>query len=80
MDNLKKYNEIFMEVFSVEENDLNATFNNENVETWDSIHQMNLISYIEDAFDIMFAGEDALNMTSYEVGKEILSSKYDIEF
>ena len=46
MDNLKKYNEIFMEVFSVEENALNATFNNENVESWDSIHQMNLISYM----------------------------------
>lgn len=80
MNNLKKYNEIFMEVFSVEEDALGKDFNNEHVENWDSIHQMNLISYLEETFDLMFAGEDALNMTSYEAGLELLSSKYDVDF
>lgn len=80
MDNLKKYNEIFMEVFSVEENVLGKDFNNETVEEWDSIHQMNLITYIEDTFDVLFAGEDALNLTSYEAGIQLLSSKYEISF
>jgi acyl carrier protein len=80
MENLKKYNEIFMEVFSVEEKDLGKDFNNKNVGNWDSIHQMNLISYIEDTFDVMFAGEDALNMTSYENGIQLLSSKYGVQF
>lgn len=80
MDNLKKYNEIFMEVFSVEENVLGDDFNNESVSDWDSIHQMNLISYIEDTFDLMFAGEDALNLTSYNAGIQLLSSKYGIAF
>lgn len=35
---------------------------------------------IEDAFDIMFATEDALALTSYEAGKIILAEKYDVEF
>ena len=80
MENLKKYNEIFMEVFSVEENALGKNFNNESVDNWDSIHQMNLITYLEDTFDVMFAGEDALNLTSYEAGIQLLSTKYDINF
>ena len=80
MDNLKKYNEIFMEVFSVDEKELGKDFSSETVGNWDSVHQMNLISYIEEAFDVMFAGEDSLKMTSYEAGIQILSSKYDVEF
>ena len=80
MENLKKYNEIFMEVFSVKENALGKDFTNECVDNWDSIHQMNLITYIEDTFDVMFSGEDALNLTSYEAGIQLLSSKYDITF
>jgi acyl carrier protein len=80
MDNLKKYNEIFMEVFSVDESLLGKDFNNESVDNWDSIHQMNLITYIEDTFDVMFAGEDALNLTSYESGIQLLSTKYNVDF
>lgn len=46
----------------------------------DSIHQLTLMTGIEDAFDIMFATEDALALTSYEAGKIILAEKYDVEF
>lgn len=80
MDNLKTYNEIFMDVFSVEESMLNGDFTKDNVEGWDSIHQLTLMTGIEDAFDIMFATEDALALTSYEAGKIILAEKYDLEF
>lgn len=80
MDNLKKYNEIFMEVFSVDESALGKDFNNETVGDWDSIHQMNLISYLEDTFDVIFAGMDSLSLNSYEAGIQILSSKYDVNF
>ena len=78
MDNLKKYNEIFKEVFAVDDAALNAGFDKEHVASWDSIHQLNLITYIEDSFDIMFDGEDALALSSYEGGKKILAEKYAI--
>ena len=79
MENIKKYNEIFMEVFSVEEGVLGKDFNSSTVDNWDSMHQMNLITYIEDTFDVMFAGEDALNFNSYIAGIQMLSSKYGID-
>ena len=78
MENGKKYNVIFMEVFSVGEESLNDEFKQENVENWNSIHQ--LISYIEESFDIMLDSEDILGLTSYSKGKEILTSKYNINF
>ncbi len=80
MENLEKYNEIFKEVFSVGESDLNENFSRESTATWDSIHQLNLITYLEDEFDVMFSTDDSLDLTSYNKGKEILSSKYGIAF
>ena len=80
MENVKKYNEIFVEVFSVDLTDLNGKFDRDSVANWDSIHQLNLISYIEEVFDIMFDVEDVLGFTSYAKGKDILSSKYEVIF
>lgn len=80
MDNLIKYNEIFMDVFSVEEMQLNESFNKDNVVEWDSIHQLNLITCIEDSFDVMFGTDDALSLISYNAGIDILTSKYGIKF
>lgn len=80
MENGKKYNVIFMEVFSVGEESLNDEFKQENVENWNSIHQLNLVSYIEESFDVMLDTEDILGLTSYSKGKEILVSKYNINF
>lgn len=69
-----------MEVFSVGEESLNDEFKQENVENWNSIHQLNLVSYIEESFDVMLDTEDILGLTSYSKGKEILVSKYNINF
>lgn len=78
MNNLEKLNNIFCEVFSVEESALNGDFNNTTVEGWDSIHQLSLTTAIEDVFDIMLDAEDILEFTSYDKAKSILA-KYDIE-
>ncbi len=80
MDNLKKLNEIFKEVFAVDDAALGEHLNREEVAEWDSIHQLSLLSYIEDSFDIMLDGDDALGIVSYEGCKELLTSKYDVQF
>lgn len=80
MDNLKKLNQIFCEVYSVEESALNENFVNTNVDTWDSIHQLSMVAAIEEAFDLMMDAEDILEMTSYENVKKLLTSKYVIAF
>ena len=80
MENLKKLNEIFKEVFSVGDADLNEHLNKDEVSDWDSIHQLSLLSYLEDSFDIMFDGDEALGITSYNGCKSILEKKYDVKF
>jgi acyl carrier protein len=78
MTNLEKVNNIFCEVFSVEESALDDNFNNKTVDGWDSVHQLTLTSAFEDEFDIMLDAEDILEFTSYNNAKSILA-KYDIE-
>ena len=77
MTNLERLNSIFCEVFSVEESALNSNFNKCTVDGWDSVHQLSLISELEEAFDIMFDPEDIMEMTSYAKGKALLA-KYDV--
>ena len=80
MSNLEKLNQIFCEVYSVEESALNESFVNTDVDTWDSIHQLSMVAAIEEAFDLMMDAEDILEMTSYENVKQLLTSKYEIAF
>lgn len=78
MANLEKLNNIFCEVFSVDSNVLNDSFNKDNVDGWDSVRQLSLTSSVEDEFDIMLDAEDILEFTSYDNAKTILA-KYEIE-
>ena len=77
MSNIEKLNSIFKEVFSVGDADL-VNLNKENVDCWDSVHQLSLTSAIEDEFDIMLDAEDIVEFTSYENAKNILA-KYETE-
>ena len=72
MSNLEKYNEVFRDVFMVEDAVLNDAFDNKSVDGWDSVKQLALTTALEDAFDIMLDAEDILELTSYTKGKEIL--------
>ncbi|WP_455586897.1 acyl carrier protein [Bacteroides sp.] len=78
MTNIEKYNTAFIEVFGVAGEVLNESFSKENVEGWDSVHQLNIISILEEFFDIMFEPEEIMELTSYGKGIEILN-RYDID-
>ena len=78
MENLEKYNQAFIEVFGAKAEDLNDNYSKETVAEWDSVHQLSLISQMEDAFDIMFDPEDIMDMTSYANGKALLK-KYEVD-
>ncbi len=79
MGNLAKYNEVMCETLQIKEKDLDG-LTYQGTEGWDSVGHMNLISALEDTFDIMFDTEDIINFDSYEKGKEILAKNYNIEF
>ena len=79
MTTIEKYNQAFVETLELTEDKL-PTLKYHDVEAWDSVGHMTLMAALEDAFDIMFDTEDALGLTSYEGGKELLKTKYDIAF
>ena len=56
MSNIEKLNNIFKEIFSVDDAAL-ADLNKDNVDGWDSVHQLSLTSTIEDEFDIQIGQE-----------------------
>lgn len=75
MNNIEKYNQIFCEVFGVTPANLTNDFNKDNIDQWDSVHQLNLVTLAEDTFDIMLDPEEIMAFVSYEQGKEILKSQ-----
>jgi acyl carrier protein len=79
MSNIEKYNKIFCDTFSVEEDKL-PNLKYQDVPLWDSIGHMSLISNLEESFDIMMETDDIINLSSYEIGQGILKTNYDIEF
>jgi acyl carrier protein len=72
MTNLEKYNAIFKEVFGASVEQLGDNYSKENIGEWDSVHQLNIISLMEETFDLMLDPEDIMACTSYNAGKEIL--------
>ena len=79
MSNLDKYIDIFAETFEIDREKVpHLTY--QCIDAWDSVGHMGLIANLEDAFDIMMDTEDIIDFSSFEKGKEILSTKYGIEF
>ncbi|SFS45966.1 hypothetical protein SAMN02910357_00849 [Succinivibrio dextrinosolvens] len=80
MNNLEKYNKIFMETFNLNETEIGSLKYN-GIKAWDSVGHMSLIAAIESEFDIMLDTSDIISFSSYEKGKEILSKDdYGINF
>lgn len=79
MTNQEKYDQVFIECFSVEKSVLNAEFVYQCIPEWDSVGHMAMIAALEDAFEIMMETDDIIDFSSYTKGMEILS-KYGIEF
>lgn len=77
MTNLEKYNQVFMEALEVSADQL-AGLKYQDIETWDSVGHMGLVSALEDTFDIMLDTDDIIDLSSYEKGKEILSKEYGV--
>ncbi|MCR4817529.1 MAG: acyl carrier protein [Fretibacterium sp.] len=76
MPNKEMYNKVFMDTFSIWEDRLKG-LEYQAIEEWDSVGHMELISNIENAFDISLETEDIVDLSSYEKGIEILK-KYGI--
>jgi acyl carrier protein len=76
MNNLEKYDEVFMTNFQVTSEQL-PSLSYQSVSVWDSVGHMGLVAMMEESFGIMMDPEDIIGFTSYDQGKKILA-KYDI--
>lgn len=76
MENLKKYKNAFIEAFQIKESQLDG-LKYQDVEEWDSVGHMGLMSDLEEAFDIEMDIDDIIDFSSFEKGMEILG-KYKI--
>lgn len=77
MTNLEKYNQAFIEILEVTEDQLGSELTYQSVDNWDSVGHMGLVGELEDAFDIMMETDDIIDFNSYDKGKELLA-KYDV--
>lgn len=77
MTNREKYIEVFLNTFQVGEQEV-SDLEYQGYSRWDSVGHMNLISELEDVFDIMLDTEDIIEFSSYEKGVEILK-RYNVE-
>jgi acyl carrier protein len=73
---LEKYIAAFIEAFGIEGDRL-PELKYQDIPEWDSVGHMTLVAFIEEQFDIMLDTDDIIDLSSFEVGKEILA-KYGI--
>lgn len=69
----EKIIEIMKEVFQTP--DITPETSQSNCEKWDSLHHLNLIVELEDAFDLEFEPEEIADMKSFEAVKRTILAK-----
>ncbi len=77
MSNSEKYKKIFIKSLSIDENKFNEDIKYNEIDEWDSIGHMTLVSAIEEEFKITLETDDIVDFSSFQKGKEILS-KYKV--
>ena len=79
MNNKQKYDQAFMENFSIDESKLDDNLEYNTIPEWDSVGHMSLIAELEEVFDIMMEMDDIIDFSSYKKGFELIG-KYGVEF
>ena len=79
MNNKQKYDQAFMENFSIDESKLDDNLEYNSIPEWDSVGHMGLIAELEEVFDIMMEMDDIIDFSSYKKGFELIA-KYEVEF
>jgi len=77
-ENRGKYDQAFLEVLSLELEQLNETLEYQSVPTWDSVAHMSLVAELEDIFDIELDMDDIVDFGTYLLGVETIR-KYGVD-
>ena len=79
MTNLEKYDGAFIEIFEIEQQELNDSLEYQSIDSWDSVGHMALIAELEDLFDVALEMDDVIDFGSYKTGI-ITMEKYGVKF
>ena len=79
MNNKQKYDQAFIESFSISESVLDDDLLYNSIPEWDSVGHMSLIAELEEVFDIMMEMDDIIDFSSYRKGFELIA-KYGVDF
>ena len=79
MNNKQKYDQIFIESFSISESALDDNLAYNSIPEWDSVGHLGIIAELEDVFEIMMVMDDIIDFSSYKKGFELIE-KYGVEF
>ena len=79
MNNKQKYDQAFIETFSIDESKLDDNLEYNTIPEWDSDGHMGLIAELEEVYDIMMEMDDIIDFSSYKKGFELIA-KYGVEF
>lgn len=63
----QKVKEVMAAVLEIETTEINENSSMDNVKQWDSLHHMNMVLALEEAFSVSIPDEDAANATSYRL-------------
>ena len=74
----EKYTSIFKSALNIGDDKLNDQLKYNEIEEWDSIGHMSLMSGLEEEYKISLETDDIIDFSSYEKGLEIVR-KYGIE-
>lgn len=77
MSNIEKYKQAFVDTFGIEAEKLDG-LKYQDINEWDSVGHMNLMTVLEDTFEIEMDIDDITDFSSFTVGQEILR-KYEVE-
>ena len=72
MDELKK---VLCEVFRLKEDEYNEALTMDDIEKWDSLTHMDLITSIEEKFDIQLTMDEIMKMKNFKTINSIVSEK-----
>tara|TARA_B100000282_G_C31327858_1_gene307530 strand:+ start:57 stop:299 length:243 start_codon:yes stop_codon:yes gene_type:complete len=78
MSNIENYSKVFKSALNLDNSKFSEEIKYNEVDEWDSIGHMTLISALEEEYKITFETDDIIDFSSFKKGIEILK-KYKVE-
>ena len=73
----EKLKKIMTSVFEVPVEEINENSSPDSIENWDSLRLLNLVSALEEEFEVEFEDEEIAEMISYKLVRLILREKLE---